>query len=606
MHAARRDPDRERHGLPGSDTIALPAGAYDLTVSGPDGADPAATGDLDITQDLTIVGADQGTTTIDGNGIDRVFDVAGGTATISGVTVSGGQANDGAFTTAGGGIRVGRHPMVGTDVPGTLTLVDSTLSGNGAQDGAGIATDSVAAHLTLTRVLIMNNAAPPDSTEGGGVNERFGGSVVITDSLIRGNSAQAGGGIVDDGGGTVSVTGSAIDGNHAAQVGGVGGGVLETGGGTVTRHADDREREHRRGGRRRRRGRRRHRRDRRLGDPRTTSSTEPRDGGRRRPQGFLGARSPSPARRSPATPRAPARASRSPLPARSRSRTARSRGNHASTRGGGIQATGAGTLTLTNVTLHDDVADSGASEIDNCVTRRRAAAPRRTRSAAQHDRRERRDELRRAGHVRRDTTSTRAAPAASRPRATCPGRAPLLGPLATNGGPTPTQAELAGSPTIDAGRRRGVSGDRSARHGAAGRSRLRHRRVRAAGPAPPAAPPAAKPVPPKPTPVAKAVKASDIIVFPSAKACVSRRGFHIRLRRVKGCTVLSASVSVNGKRVQVVKGRRLTAGVDLRGLPRGRFTVKIALKRSAGKILTGSRRYRTCTAKRRGRTTPKR
>jgi hypothetical protein len=70
---------------PGADTINLPAGTYALSILGA-GEDNAATGDLDIRDDLTILGAGAATTTVDGSGIDRVFhsDPAGtGTITVS-------------------------------------------------------------------------------------------------------------------------------------------------------------------------------------------------------------------------------------------------------------------------------------------------------------------------------------------------------------------------------------------------------------------------------------------------------------------------------------------------------------------------------------------
>lgn len=37
-------------GSPDADTIMVPAGTYNRTVGGADGADPAATGDLDVTE----------------------------------------------------------------------------------------------------------------------------------------------------------------------------------------------------------------------------------------------------------------------------------------------------------------------------------------------------------------------------------------------------------------------------------------------------------------------------------------------------------------------------------------------------------------------------
>src|SRR5262245_21611005 len=90
---------------PGADTINLPAGPYRLSIS-PVDEDTEATGDLDITDSLTIVGAGATLTTIawlDGPDIipDRVFHIVspGTTVTISGVTISNGQTND-----SGGGI----------------------------------------------------------------------------------------------------------------------------------------------------------------------------------------------------------------------------------------------------------------------------------------------------------------------------------------------------------------------------------------------------------------------------------------------------------------------------------------------------------------------
>src|SRR4051794_3163596 len=56
-------------GVP--DTINLPAGTYTLTRTGAD-EDSAATGDLDLWDDVTIRGAGAATTVVDGNLTDRV------------------------------------------------------------------------------------------------------------------------------------------------------------------------------------------------------------------------------------------------------------------------------------------------------------------------------------------------------------------------------------------------------------------------------------------------------------------------------------------------------------------------------------------------------
>jgi hypothetical protein len=90
------------------------------------------------------------------------------------------------------------------------------------------------------------------------------------------------------------------------------------------------------------------------------------------------------------------------------------------------------------------------------------------------------------------------------------------------------------------------------------------------------------------------------VTLPSARSCVSRRHFRIRLRIPKGVAVREARVFVNNKRVAVRKGKRLTAPVDLRGLPKGRFTVKIQILVADGRIVSGQRRYKTCAKKQHG------
>jgi len=66
----------------------------------------------------------------------------------------------------------------------------------------------------------------------------------------------------------------------------------------------------------------------------------------------------------------------------------------------------------------------------------------------------------------------------------------------------------------------------------------------------------------------------------------------------KGTRIVRATVKLNGKRFKTVKGKRLTAAVDLRGLPKGRFKVAIEIRTADGRRVTATRRYRTCAPKR--------
>ena len=50
-----------------------------------------------------------------------------------------------------------------------------------------------------------------------------------------------------------------------------------------------------------------------------------------------------------------------------------------------------------------------------------------------------------------------------------------------------------------------------------------------------------------------------------------------RLRQPKRGRIKEARVYVNGKRVRVIRGRRLRSRVNLRGLPRSRYTVRVVV-----------------------------
>jgi hypothetical protein len=124
----------------------------------------------------------------------------------------------------------------------------------------------------------------------------------------------------------------------------------------------------------------------------------------------------------------------------------------------------------------------------------------------------------------------------------------------------------------------------------------------------PVIPPGVPPPPPPPPPPPQAVQGvatqtvgiQVIGSLPSSRKCLSRRSFGIRLRSPKGETLVEGRVFVNGKQVKVVRGDRLRSTVNLRGLPKGRYIVRITVKTKSGKRYTGTRRYRTCTKKLKG------
>jgi len=81
------------------------------------------------------------------------------------------------------------------------------------------------------------------------------------------------------------------------------------------------------------------------------------------------------------------------------------------------------------------------------------------------------------------------------------------------------------------------------------------------------------------------------------KACVSARNFPIHVQHLRRLHVISATVYVNGLAVSTVRGKRLTAPIDLRQLPKGTFTITIVAHQRSGHVLRGQRVYHTCSVK---------
>src|SRR5207249_1656041 len=77
-HVTLRAAIQQASASSGADTITVPAGIFKLTLIGSPGEDQAATGDLDILDNVTITGAGGEQTIIDGLLQDRLFDVKAG------------------------------------------------------------------------------------------------------------------------------------------------------------------------------------------------------------------------------------------------------------------------------------------------------------------------------------------------------------------------------------------------------------------------------------------------------------------------------------------------------------------------------------------------
>jgi predicted outer membrane repeat protein len=152
-------------------------------------------GELDISQNLTIAGPGAGVLAVSGNNTSRVFGLSSATVQISGLTVTRG------FT-------------------------------NGGPGSAGGAITANSAALTLSDCVFSNNQSLGDN--GGAIECSGGSSLVISDCTFTNNAAANNGGAIDSPGASLTITGCTFDHNAAAGSGPIsGGGALSIGTGTV-------------------------------------------------------------------------------------------------------------------------------------------------------------------------------------------------------------------------------------------------------------------------------------------------------------------------------------------------------------------------------------
>ncbi len=210
---------------PGPDIVSVPTGTYKITIAG-DGEDADATGDFDVLDNLTIqASSSSAKPIIDGNGLDRVFNIPsshnGISLTLSGLTVTGGIAERAGGDAGNGG---------GVDAESTgnkLTFTNTTITGNiatspGSGEGGGVY--NLAGDIVLNGSHVDNNhAAANVSGDGGGIYLAGGPAVlsITNKSTVNNNSAyNSGGGIEDLSTNAFTVTDSQVNNNHAGTGGG--------------------------------------------------------------------------------------------------------------------------------------------------------------------------------------------------------------------------------------------------------------------------------------------------------------------------------------------------------------------------------------------------
>ena len=172
-----------------------------IDATGISGAITLSTGELLVDKSVTINGAGADVLAIDGNVISRVFEIVGGakTVSISGLTIRNGQGSN------GGGIE--------NAATVTLTIINSTLSGNAAGLGGGVFNSGT---LTIINSTFSNNMA----SQGGGIYNPGSGRLTISNSTFSGNTAPVAGGVSFNVG-TLQIANSTLSDNSADSGGGV-------------------------------------------------------------------------------------------------------------------------------------------------------------------------------------------------------------------------------------------------------------------------------------------------------------------------------------------------------------------------------------------------
>jgi CSLREA domain-containing protein len=192
---------------PGEDVILVHAGTYTLTLAGDE--DAAASGDLDLLEDVTIAGDGAERTVVDGGAVDRILQVADGVdLEVSDLT-----------------LRNGRAPGAGGAVlnAGTLSLQRCVLSDNqsaagnaGAGDGGAIASGATTSALSISASTLAGNQA---QRNGGAL--LAGGTVDLRNVTVSGNDAGGnGGGVHLMSSAHATVRNLTVAGNRAGTAGG--------------------------------------------------------------------------------------------------------------------------------------------------------------------------------------------------------------------------------------------------------------------------------------------------------------------------------------------------------------------------------------------------
>lgn len=184
-------------------------------------------GQLAIAKNLTIAGPGTGILAVDGNNANRVFDISGGAKVfVSGLTIQRGReaaANGGAINIAGAELTLSSASVVTNsavsggglyiDAASSVTITDSTLGGNSANNYGGGLFGTASSRITLNRSTVNNNAAV--ANWGGGLLVENSSTLSLANTTVVSNTAggSGGGGLSVSSASAVTMTSVTLSGN---------------------------------------------------------------------------------------------------------------------------------------------------------------------------------------------------------------------------------------------------------------------------------------------------------------------------------------------------------------------------------------------------------
>ncbi|MBI2477886.1 MAG: pre-peptidase C-terminal domain-containing protein, partial [Planctomycetia bacterium] len=205
----------EANALLGHQTIVLGAGVYLLSTEGRD-ENYGATGDLDFTDAVTILGAGSDATIIDANHIDRALDLFAD-AVISNLTITRGSASSSYpaccnwVYEGGGGLKI--------DYLASTVVIDHVVFSNNDTEAVGGAILALDAN-----VDILNSSFVDNTAQYGGALSLRNGEVAVEGSTFLRNQANHGGAIGNAS--KTRISRSTFEGNRGGDLGSGGGGAI--------------------------------------------------------------------------------------------------------------------------------------------------------------------------------------------------------------------------------------------------------------------------------------------------------------------------------------------------------------------------------------------